>query len=346
MASSTCDRIQRPTWGGAQRVALALALVLVSALPAAAAPAPEAETGAKSAARAKLVEGMDLLKSGRYGEALKRFNEAYALVPSPLITYDFGLAYLGLGDRPRALEAFDTFLAEAHDAPADKRRKAEGYREELRGQVAVVELTADVDSAQLSVDGVDVGPVSFPRRVYLPSGSHELVARVAVGGAPRATTVVCGAGQTVSVAIRLSVPPPAPGTPTAATSGGVQLGALEPAAAEAARAPSLVQASGSAPPPAPASHARIWALSLTAAGVVAAGTGIVFGVLAKNDGDALTDDARNLRDFMPATEAAGLRNQRLETVFLSIGAAAIIAGVGLYAMIRHQEAARSTPRGP
>jgi hypothetical protein len=344
MASSICDPRRRAVWRGAQSLALVLALTS----PARAADAPgtgtEAPSSVKDAARAKLVEGVALLKDRRYAEALERFKAAYALVPSPLIDYDFGLAYLGLADRPRALQAFETFLGEARDPPADKRQKAEGYRDELRRQVAVVELSADVDSADLAVDGVDVGPVSFPRRIYLASGSHELSARVAVGGAAGATTVVCGAGQTVSVAIRLSLPPAGPPAPAATTAAGApRMGAPALAPAEP-RPPSLIQTAG--PAPAPASRARIWALSVATAGVVAVGAGIAFGVMAKNDGDTLTADAQSFRSFMPATEASGLRNQRLETVFLSLGAAAIVAGAGLYAWIRHREAAAVSPGAP
>src|SRR4029077_494818 len=150
---------------------LAAALVvLVVAIPASAAPGPAADPVlAKSEAQAKLVEGVGLLRNRRYGEALQRFKDAYALVPSPLIDYDFGLAYLGLNDNVRALEAFDAFLTGAPDAPADKRRNAERYRGELRGLVAVVEVGADIDvgAAELSVDGLSRGRVSFPRRLYL-----------------------------------------------------------------------------------------------------------------------------------------------------------------------------------
>ena len=66
---------------------------------------------------------------------------------------------------------------------------------------------------------------------------------------------------------------------------------------------------------------------------------MVFGLMANSDGDALTQDAQNRRNFIPETEAAGLHHQRLEAVFLSVGAVAILAGVGLYAMARHREGA-------
>src|SRR5215469_17218656 len=137
MESSTCD------WRRAARVAGAL-LLLLSAPRARAASGPDSDgAGSKDAAEAKLVDGVELLKTRSYHQALERFEQAYALLPSPLIFYDLGLAHMGLGDAPRALESFDRFLAEAPDAPVDKRHKAERYRDELRAKVSIVTLEAD-----------------------------------------------------------------------------------------------------------------------------------------------------------------------------------------------------------
>jgi len=197
MASSTCSS-RRPISRATARV------LLLAALSATPGPAAAADTAAaKGAAQDKLVEGVGLLKDRRYSEALDRFKQAYGLVPSPLINYDFGLAYLGMGDDARALESFEAFLDAGRAAPADKRRKAEGYRNELRGRVAVVELGADVDAAELAVDQQSLGRVSFPRRLYLAPGSHEMVARAGPGGPTYAASVTCGAGQTAGIEIRL-----------------------------------------------------------------------------------------------------------------------------------------------
>jgi hypothetical protein len=347
MASSTCD---------ARRSVLTAALVLlVAARPASAAPGPAASVPggpgadavlAKSAAQAKLVEGVGLLKDRRYGEALQRFKEAHALVPSPLIDYDFGLAYVGLGESARALESFDTFLGEARDAPADKRRNAERYRGELRGRVAVVELDADVGAAELSVDGLSLGRVSFPRRLYLEPGWHEIVARIEIGGAAHAATVTGEGGQTLSVTVRLIDPPQSPAAAVAAgaTAGSVTLPQPPaPPVMVELHGPNAIEAMPAPPPRTSASRAGVWALSGAALGVVSLGTGLVFGVMAKSEGDTLTDDARNRQDFRPSIEAAGMRDQRLEAVFLSIGAVALVASVGLYAILRHRSGGGSPP---
>jgi hypothetical protein len=325
MASSTCN------WRPAARVVAVLAL-LASARSARAASGPPADgAAAKVAAEAKLTEGVELLKTRHDGEALRRFEQAYALVPSPLIFYDFGLAHLGLGDDARALESFDRFLAEAPDAPADKRLKAEQHRDELRPRVSIVALEANVAAAELTVDGVARGHVSFPRRLYLAPGPHQLVARA--DGATQAMTISCVAGQTLPLAFRL--PPPAPPSlgaaareaPTLAIAGAPVEERPPPASrVEVLQAPLPVSSDG---------WVRPAALSAAAAGVVSMGVGLGFGLAARSDGEEVTGEAQNRMTYTPDTASAGMRDQRLETVFLAVGAAAVAAGVGLYLWARH-----------
>jgi hypothetical protein len=124
-----------------RRSAVAVAMlaaigVAVGAMPVARAQPATASDATREAARRKLVEGVDLMKRGDYQGALGRFEEAWALVPSPKIHYDFGMAYVGLGRPADALAAFERFLAEAPDAPADKREKAASLITPLRRQVA------------------------------------------------------------------------------------------------------------------------------------------------------------------------------------------------------------------
>src|SRR5205814_1129304 len=97
------------------------------------------------------------MKRGDYQAALARFEEAYALVPSPKIHYDFGLAYVGLGRPADALAAFERFLAEAPDAPPDKREKAASLISTLRAQVAETPGREDREAA-----GSGAPPAALP----------------------------------------------------------------------------------------------------------------------------------------------------------------------------------------
>jgi len=122
----------------------------------------------------------DALKRGDYPTALARFEEAYALVPSPKIHYDFGLAYVGLERPAEALAAFERFLAEAPDAPADKREKAASMVSALRARVAETAGRDEHEAAQVAAQpagpsaatsGVLPGAVSSPPAAAKPAAS-------------------------------------------------------------------------------------------------------------------------------------------------------------------------------
>src|SRR4051812_21816722 len=114
-SSSGCPRSRRRGARGSRR-ALALALALACAVTRAGraadqTPPPAPVDDARPAATARLIEGVDLLKRGQYQAALEKFDQAYALIPSPNIHYDRGLAYRGLGRNAAAVDAFEAFLA-------------------------------------------------------------------------------------------------------------------------------------------------------------------------------------------------------------------------------------------
>jgi hypothetical protein len=172
MASSISEALRRP-------------FVFAVALFAATTHAPGGMQGARAevaapgeanraAARAKLVEGVAALKRGEPGAALARFEEAYKLVPSPKIHYDFGLAYVGLGRQADAVAAFERFLAEAPDAPPDKRAKAASLAAMLRGQLAEAEAEAEARPAPIVV-GSGPQPAGPPVHPTSPSETTALL---------------------------------------------------------------------------------------------------------------------------------------------------------------------------
>jgi len=324
MASSIC-----------RRVALALALAVLSiAGPVRAQPA-RPDDDARTAARAKLVEGVDALRRGEHRLALEKFQEAYALVPSAKIFYDFGLAYVALGRRAEALAAFERFLGEAHDAPADKRQRAAEQIIVLRSQVGTAAITVPgaPDGTTIVVDGRDLGRVPLARPVYLDPGRHEIAARSAAGRAGPVQQIdiragagvevvvpVEGAGPTVAVALPATRNPDLSARPPAGP------GPVEPA-------PMVAAGDG-------LGGRRIAALSIGAGGVALIGAGLTFGVLAKREGDSLSRDSANGEPPLPPTpfdadkESRGLRYQTLEAISLVAGAVGLAAGIVLYATTR------------
>jgi hypothetical protein len=163
----------------------------------------QAQEDPKAVARAKLVEGSDLLKRGEYREALVRFQEAYALVPSPKILYNFGLAYIGLSRNADAIDAFEKFLAEALDAAPELRANAERHRTTLAQQTGSLIVETDVKDAEISVDGRARGTTPAPGPIRLDPGPHQLVVEKA-GLPPYTRRMTIEAGQKIIVEARLT----------------------------------------------------------------------------------------------------------------------------------------------
>jgi hypothetical protein len=191
--------------------ALALFTVLVVSIPA------RARADARSEARAKLVQGGEFLKHGQFEEALAKFQEAYRLVPSPKIQYNFGLAYRGLGRKADALEAFEKFLAEAPDATKETRQNAALERTQLSGQITTLEVKVDLEGAEVFVDGRSYG-TSRPTPIYLDPGPHQLMVEKAGEGPAYTERINASAGQRITVMARLirshgTQPPPPPSDP-------------------------------------------------------------------------------------------------------------------------------------
>jgi hypothetical protein len=167
----------------------------------------------KAVARAKLVEGAQLLGRGEYEEALARFQEAYASVPSPKIFYNYGLAYRGLGRNAEAIAAFDRFLAEAGDAGVDKRTDAEHRRAEVLKKVGTLEISSEVEGADILIDGTSYGQTPRTTPIYLDSGNHLLSVRKGKLQHVQRLTTERGQKQTVVVALSENTPPPLVMTP-------------------------------------------------------------------------------------------------------------------------------------
>jgi hypothetical protein len=157
----------------------------------------------RAEARNRLVQGGEFLKRGQFEDALARFQEAYRLVPSPKIQYNFGLAYRGLGRKADALEAFERFLAEAPDATKETRQNAARERAQLVGQITTLEVKVDLPGAEIFVDGRSYGTTrSTP--IYLDPGPHQLMVEKSGEGPAYNERINASPGQRISVMARLA----------------------------------------------------------------------------------------------------------------------------------------------
>jgi hypothetical protein len=228
----------------------------------------------KTVARAKLVEGARLLSQGEYEDALQRFQEAYASVPSPKIFYNYGLAYRGLGRNAEAITAFDRFLAEADDAAPDKRSDAERRRSELLKKVATLEVTGETEGADIVIDGTSYGLTPRTTPIYLDGGNHLLSVRKGALQHVQRLTAERGQKQTVVVALTAA--------PSAVSPGPSAVGpapALIPSGRDRDPGPAAPEPAGE---PARGSALRVAAWSTGAAAAVLLTGGVIEMVVASN----------------------------------------------------------------
>ena len=161
----------------------ALLIVVVSAAPVRAEP-----TDPRGRASAHYARGVDLVKQGRYEEALEQFNQAYATRPHFAVLYNIGQTQIALGRPLAAIEALSSYLREGDEAvPADR-------REQVRAQIALLEaklgeltISTDRPDVAIRVDDRDVGRTPL-QPIRLAAGTHTVTASLPDGA--RITRVV------------------------------------------------------------------------------------------------------------------------------------------------------------
>jgi hypothetical protein len=169
-----------------------------------------AQADPRTDARDRLEEGSALYRKGDYKGALKKFEEARALVASPKIYFNLGQALSRLGRTAAAVDAFERFLAEAPDAVPERRRDAEQLLGELRPQVGFVRVIADAKS-EIAVDGQPAGTAPLRRTIPVDPGEHQVTARVPGAPIAHVGNVKVAAGETIAWEAREAPAPLADG---------------------------------------------------------------------------------------------------------------------------------------
>jgi len=195
--------------------------VLVTLL-AQAAPPSAANPQAKEKAQALLKEGSALYKQADFSAALEKFEAAYVLYPSPKLQFNIAQADRELGRIVGAVEAFETFLAQAPDAAPEIVAEARQSLAELKPRLGQLRIDV-VGGAQIQVDERAVGLTPLARIVWVLPGRHR-VGFKHPSYIPASVDVVVAAGEIRTVAPRLlrigeavASPAPAPAPPPPAT---------------------------------------------------------------------------------------------------------------------------------
>lgn len=136
----------------------------------------------KVKAQALLSTGTSLYERGDVAGALDKFRAAFAAYPSPKLQFNLGQAYRDLGRPLEAREAFNHFVIEAADAPADMKAEARRALSDVESKLGRVQITSSPDDAEISVDGRVIGRSPIVAPIWLVPGDHQLLVRHADAG--------------------------------------------------------------------------------------------------------------------------------------------------------------------
>lgn len=135
-------------------------------------PTQPGNTGSESA-REWFERGLRALDAGRFDDAIRAFERSYALRPSPVVTYNLGLALRGTGRLREAIAALERFVAQPTTGTSAAQLNA--VRDELsRMRAALATLVIDVTPRAARVV-IDAGEALVTQgSVQLDPGTHTL----------------------------------------------------------------------------------------------------------------------------------------------------------------------------
>jgi hypothetical protein len=155
--------------------------------------ASAADDAAKEGSRSLLREGNERLKKDQFDQALTKFEQAYALYPSPKLLFGKGQALRGLKRHVEAVAAFEQFLSEANDVSADFQEDARKQIAELTALVARLQIHSNRDGATVRVDGKAAGTTPLAKPILVEPGRRTI--EVEWQKETRTTTLIAAAGE-------------------------------------------------------------------------------------------------------------------------------------------------------
>jgi tetratricopeptide (TPR) repeat protein len=157
-----------------------LTVAALAALATNAQAAPSSGPAAKDSAEVELARshfqrGADLYREGNFDGALAEFNRAFQTVPNYRVLYNIGQVQAERHDYVAALHAFEDYLRQgAADVAPDRRAQVERDITNLKGRISELNITSNVEGAELSVDGLPVGRLPLRRPLLVSAGMRRL----------------------------------------------------------------------------------------------------------------------------------------------------------------------------
>lgn len=170
--------------------------VLVSS-GAARAETPETEQS-RQQARQHFDRGLKLFNQGDNSGALVEFQQAYEIIPHPLVLYNIGLVYAATNRPVEAVDTFDSLLKNPGTLEAERIANAKQKRADQMARIGTLEITTNAENARLEIDNLKVAdlPLSEPMRV---ASGERIVGVFAPGYLPERRRVTVRGNTTQSL---------------------------------------------------------------------------------------------------------------------------------------------------
>ncbi len=126
-------------------------------------------------ARSHFTRAVELFKEGDFRAAHIEFGRAYEAAPNYKVLYNLGQTSLELQDYAGALKAFRGYLdGGGHEVSAARKTQVENELKKLESRVARVEVTVNVEGADISIDDVSVGKSPLREPVLVGAGRRRI----------------------------------------------------------------------------------------------------------------------------------------------------------------------------
>jgi tetratricopeptide (TPR) repeat protein len=156
------------------------------------------EAKVKAKAQVLLKQGAQHYRRAEFADALAEFQAAYRAFPSPKLLLNIGQCSRELGRPVEAIEAFEQFLAESHDAPERVVAEAKQSVEELATEVGKLRIECSWSGAEIELDGKKIGVAPLTDSIRVAAGRHEVLATHGDRlGVATSTYVLAGTVETV-----------------------------------------------------------------------------------------------------------------------------------------------------
>jgi hypothetical protein len=175
---------------------------LIAPREASAQPKAAASASSDDVARIFAV-GVRAAESGDWEKARQLFEAAWAGMRHAKIAMHLGRAELKTGRYPEAIEHLSYFLRVGKDFPESVRKEVTEMLTQALAKVAKVTVRANIEGAELFVDGRSVGRAPLAEPVYVEPGRRTFEARVK-GYAPKSVMESIKAGTAPEVELSLA----------------------------------------------------------------------------------------------------------------------------------------------